>query len=373
MNRQLVAIIGAWALGLILLSVLIPGILVDKQNVVADVGTDENRLEPVATTSDYFVEQDRGLGPLDPNWSRLQVPVYLTGTGEVVRESVESYVRGVVAAEMPPEFELEALEAQAVAARTYIVRRLVTGDFSQVPVEDAWITDSIVHQAFLPWDHVRSLWGEQRFTTYEEKLTAAVQQTAGWILTYDGTPIDAAYFSTSNGQTENAEEYWQEEIPYLRSVASPWDEHLSPRYEQTFLFEADDFYAKLGVPAIPAASASPFSILEQTTGGRVKTIEIGGQQMTGREVRERLDLPSAHFSLHMVEGQIEVTTYGYGHGIGMSQYGAQGMALAGMDAEEILRHYYSGIAIERVDEVQVGADAGLNVIDFLQKQEYILP
>lgn len=346
MNRQSLVVAGIWVLVLVLMSVIIPALLVDKRTDAIDGA---GRID-----DGNLLSAKRSGTKQEAFWSQLEVPVYLTKEERVEHVPLEAYVRGVVAAEMPPEFELEAMKAQAIAARTYIVRRLAERDFSQVPVQEAWVTDSVVHQAYLTIDQLKKRWGKDQFPAYWQKWTDAVRETAGLIATYEGEPILAAYFSTSNGYTENSEEYWQRKIPYLRSVPSPWDKQLSPRYQQTVTLGIDEFKEKLGLSdAINISGEDAYKVLEKTAGGRVKTARIGNQVLSGREIREKLELPSTHFSLRFTDQHVEVTTYGYGHGIGMSQYGAQGMALEGYKADEILKYFYTGIEIKRVDQVSI--------------------
>jgi stage II sporulation protein D len=173
-----------------------------------------------------------------------------------------------------------------------------------------------------------------------------VTETAGTIVTYAGQPIDASFFSTSNGRTENSEEYWTNTVPYLRSVSSPWDRAVSPKFKQVQMIRRTVFNEALGLPNKPVAVTK----LSYTNGRRVQAITIGATTFTGREVREKLRLPSTTFRLKPVGDSIQITTYGYGHGIGMSQYGAQGMALAGYTADQILQHYYTGVALEKISQ-----------------------
>lgn len=272
----------------------------------------------------------------------MTFPIYLTAEQQITSVTLEQYVRGVVAAEMPIEFELEALKAQAIAARTYIVRRFARQDVTNVPVAGAWVTDSVAHQAYLTDSEIADKWAEPEREANLAKLDRAVRETRHLIMTHGGEPILATYFSTSNGYTENSEDYWSEPLPYLRSVESGWDKEVSPVFHTESRLSIDDFAARLG---IDKGKAGQIKVLKQSAGGRIKEIRIGGKTFTGREVREKLGLPSTEFSIR-VGDEVAVTATGNGHGVGMSQYGAQGMALAGYTAEDILQHYYSGITIE---------------------------
>ncbi|MGG1880735.1 stage II sporulation protein D [Paenibacillus cisolokensis] len=286
------------------------------------------------------------------------VSVYLSATDTVEELPLETYLVGVLAAEMPAEFQLEALKAQAIAARTYIVQRLVSGDRSGVPDERALVTDTVSHQAYISSERLTKEWAGAGKEAELAKLARAVKETEGMVMTYEGKPITASFFSTSNGYTENSEDYWKNEIPYLRSVASPWDREISPKYEDTVTIPRAEFLSKLGLSegAVPVAAggegASSFiKILSYTQGKRIENVRIGGKTFTGREVRERLGLRSSQFSWKVEGGNVIITTYGYGHGVGMSQYGAEGMAREGRTAEEILAHYYTGISFDKTSNL----------------------
>jgi stage II sporulation protein D len=287
----------------------------------------------------------------------LYVPVYMTKKKTVESLPLEQYVRGVLAAEMPIEFELEALKAQAMAARTYILRRLIEQDFSNVPVTGAWVTDTITHQAFVSDAELKERWGANLYKENSDKLDRAVHETEGMIITYGHKPIQANFFSTSNGYTENSEDYWNEYIPYLRSVPSPWDMKLSPRYKETVTLTAKELQNKLGTNSIVPVSTragSAMQIIEISQGHRIKKMTIAGKTFTGREVRERLGLNSSQFQWSWKGSKLEITTFGFGHGVGMSQWGANGMALEGRKAEEIITYFYTGTDLEKASNLVKG-------------------
>lgn len=281
-----------------------------------------------------------------PSYPTLYVSVYRVASETVERVPLEEYIRGVVASEMPVDFELEALKAQALAARTYIVRRLVEEIKEDDLPEGADVKDTEQHQVYQNEEELQQRWGRS-YTRNMQKIEQAVQETMGQVLTYDGKPIDATFFSTSNGRTENSEEYWHQEIPYLRSVASPWDVE-SPRYEDQISIPLQEFQQALGIQLSSSVSdlSSISEIISRTTGDRVKQVQIGEKSFTGKEIRELLHLPSAHFEWKMENGSILIETKGWGHGVGMSQWGANGMAQEGYTSEQIVRHYYQNIEID---------------------------
>jgi stage II sporulation protein D len=276
----------------------------------------------------------------------IQIAVYRTSSKTIENVPLESYIRGVVASEMPAEFELEALKAQALAARTYIIRRLVDKDLSDAP-EGSIVTDTEKHQVYQSETELQERWGIE----YERKISRinqAINETVGQVLTYEGRPINATYFSTSNGYTENSEDYWSTALPYLRSVASPWDKD-SPRYKEQIKMGIEDFQKYLGINniALPAGTNQSFGeVLSRTTGNRINQIQIGDQIFTGKEVRELLDLSSSDFEWKLENSEIIISTIGWGHGVGMSQWGANGMAAEGHTYEQIVKYYYKDVQIQ---------------------------
>lgn len=251
---------------------------------------------------------------------------------------LETYVARVVASEMPTDFELEALKAQGLAARTYIINHMLNQ-------ENTSISDVETDQVYKDEDELRKLWGEN-FYTNMEKLREAVLATEGQIITYEGKPITAAYFSTSNGFTENSEDYWEHELPYLRSVSSPWDED-SPRFKEQFIFPITEIEAKLDIKVTKDTSFK----ITRTKSGRVSEVIIANNSFTGREIRESLSLPSSDFSIKKNAEHIIFTTKGFGHGIGMSQYGANGMAKEGKTYDEIIHYYYKDVKIKKITDI----------------------
>ncbi|RAP73969.1 stage II sporulation protein D [Paenibacillus montanisoli] len=279
-------------------------------------------------------------------YDRMWVNVYLTEEKRIEKMPIELYVRGVLAGEMPIDFELEALKAQAIAARTYIYKRLLQQDRSGLGDEakQADVNDTVMNQVYVSLSQLLSRWSGTDKEANLAKLNEAVEQTKGQIVTYDGEPIQASFFSTSNGYTENASDYWDMDLPYLRSVASPWDKTISPKYKETVTMSLKAFSAKLGVKK---SAVSQMRILDTTEGKRIKTVLIGRDKFSGREIREKLGLASSQFHWTILDDEIRITTFGYGHGVGMSQWGANGMAMKGQTADQILAHYYTGTKLEK--------------------------
>lgn len=270
----------------------------------------------------------------------VEVAVYRSKEKRIEHIPLEQYVIGVVAAEMPAEFEMEALKAQALTARTYIVKQMLNDQPISLP-KGANVTDTIMHQVYYSNEELKQLWGND-YDWKIKKITEAVEATRGQILTYNNVPIEASFFSTSNGFTENSEAYWENEFPYLKSVASPWDKQSPKFYNQTVMSVAE-FQQKLGVTLPKDGSVGV--VISRTPGKRVDVVEINGKRFKGREVREKLDLKSTDFTWVRKGDEIVITTKGYGHGVGMSQYGANFMAKEGKTYDQIVKYYYQGVNI----------------------------
>ncbi|MFD2446750.1 stage II sporulation protein D [Bacillus sp. CGMCC 1.16607] len=278
--------------------------------------------------------------------SAIEVAVYRMSKKHIENLPLERYVVGVVAAEMPADFELEALKAQALTARTYIVKQMMSAEKIGVP-EGADVTDSVNHQVFRDDEELKQDW-KLDYSWKLKKIQEAVLATKGQILTYEGSPIFTTFFSTSNGYTENSEDYWQNAFPYLRSVKSPWDVEESPKFTDQVVMTIADFEQKLGVKL--NGSEQIGQIIEKTEGNRVAKVKFDGKTLSGRDIRDKLDLKSSDFSWVRKGNHIVINTKGYGHGVGMSQYGANGMAKEGKNYEQIVKYYYQGVNIQTADQ-----------------------
>ncbi len=257
------------------------------------------------------------------------------GTEEM---DLEEYLVGVVLGEMPADFETEALKAQAVVARTFTLRTVGVGKKHPGMV----CTDPACCQAYFdPEDYVAQ-GGEGSDV---EKIHRAVAETAGQVLYYDGALIEATYFSCSGGRTEDAQAVWGADVPYLRATDSPGEEGAA-HYTDTVTFSASEFAAALGLDG----SGDPESWLGPATytdGGGVETMAVCGRIFKGTELRSLLGLRSTAFTMEASGGEITVVTRGFGHRVGMSQYGAEAMAATGADYASILTHYYQGAELGR--------------------------
>lgn len=270
----------------------------------------------------------------------IYVRVKREATGNIEKIALEDYIVGVLAGEMPISFHIEALKAQAVAARSYVLKRIETNKTNEYDV-----VDSVSNQVYLDDDYLKSRWKDD-YNKNIMKLKKAVSDTEYQYISYDGAVADALFFSTSNGYTEDSENIFSFETPYLRSVESIWDKETSPVFNDQKTFSKVDFFNML---EIAYSNDLKIEILEKSNTGRVLKIKINGVEMLGTDVRTKLQLRSNDFNIIEEDEIIRIKTSGYGHGVGMSQYGALGMANNGHKYDEILKHYYSGIEIKKLN------------------------
>lgn len=271
--------------------------------------------------------------------SNQMVRVKRESTGTIEKVPLEEYVTGVLAGEMPVSFELEALKAQAVAARSYVMKKIEQNQNNEYDV-----VDTVSNQVYLDENTLKQKW-QDSYIEKMNKIKTAIIETKGEYLTYDGQVIEAFFFSTSTGKTENVEEVFVSALPYLRSVDSSWDAEVSPVFEETNQFSLSDFYTKLN---LPYQQSLEVIITKTTSTGRVKELTINGNWFKANDVYSNLKLRSTYFNIEQVGTNVIVTTKGFGHGVGMSQYGAQAMAKKGYTYDQILKHYYQGVEISKI-------------------------
>ena len=243
---------------------------------------------------------------------------------------LDNYLLGVVAGEMPASYEMEAIKAQVVASRTYVYSRLLSVD------------NTTASQVYLTDEQMQKSW-QGKYEEYKKKIQSAIQQTQGEIMTYHGECISALFYNSSNGKSENVENYFTGgKKDYLVSVDSHWDEQYDQSFVRQKVFtqkQLDQIFGKF-----------VYQNMTYYPSGRVKTLDINYKTYTGREVRERLQLASSDFQIQKKNNQYLFITKGSGHGVGMSQCGAQGMAKEGYHYQDILKHYYQGIEITQNKE-----------------------
>ncbi len=260
--------------------------------------------------------------------------INLNNNGVISKIDIEEYIMGVVAAEMPASFHTEALKAQAILARTYAIKKAKAG---------VTLLNSTYHQVYNTVDQMKKKWGTS-FNSYYNKVKNAVESTKGKVLTYNGGYIEAVYYAISNGSSELPKYVWNSTYPYLQAVSSNWDKDLSVgKYTVKLTYEKVS--KKLG---IEVNKETEFNVLSKTEGNRIAEIKVGETIFEGNKFRSKLGLRSTDFEITKTDVGLTITTHGYGHGIGMSQYGANGAAKAGYTYKQILNHYYPGTTLGNI-------------------------
>ena len=267
--------------------------------------------------------------------------------GEVQEMDMGTYLLGVLRAEMPASFEEEALKAQAIAARTYTLYRIRGGGSANHPDADA-CDDHTCCKAYLSAEQAAANWGSMAIY-YEEKLARAVSETDGEVILYDGAPILAVFFSSADGSTQGAGDVWLNDLPYLQKVSSPETEELVPNYYSVSTFTAAEFKSLfLAVKPDADLSGNPDGWIRdivRNASDYVASVTVGGIKLRGNDLRTILSLRSPSFTVAYKDGSFTFHVTGYGHGVGMSQYGANILAKQGLSAEEIVQHYFSNTTV----------------------------
>lgn len=264
--------------------------------------------------------------------SNTIVRVKRNETNKIENINLENYIEGVVAGEMPALFEIEALKAQAVASRSYVLKKIEDNKD-----KDYDVVDTVTNQVYLDEEQLKNKW-KNKYTEYINRIRTAVNETSMEYLEYDGKVINAMFFSTSNGYTEDAELVFKSDIPYLKSVESYWDSEVSTAFKYSEEISLQEFYEKLNLEYNKTLTIED-EIRSQSN--RILTLKINDKSFTGRDLYDKLGLRSTDFTLTQVGTNVAIETKGYGHGVGMSQYGAQGMAKEGYTYSQILSHYYT--------------------------------
>ena len=277
------------------------------------------------------------------------ISVYNSKTGKVQNMDIETFLYGVLSMEMSSEFSEEALKAQAVAARTYIIYKMENNMKAGHKGADI-CTDYNHCQAYASYEELKEQKGDKWIRESYPIIKQAVDDTKGQILTYNDKAILPLYFSTSSGMTENSEDVFMTNYPYLKSVISPYEEN-SPKYYTESVIDISRFIDilknKYGDISISKNDLkNKIKIIDRTTAGSVKSIQIGNKQLTGRDIRSIFDLNSSNFDISFAEDIVVFKVKGYGHGVGMRQWGAEGMANNSYTYDEILFHYYTNTDIK---------------------------
>lgn len=285
----------------------------------------------------------------------IKVKVYRDKTKKIEEMDLEDYIKGVVASEMPAEFHIEALKAQAVAARTYAVTHIKSlGGSGCSKDKNADICDTVHCQAFMSKNDRMAAWPKGKGNYYWDKIEEAVNSTKGQVIKYDGEVIKGAYyFAISSGKTENVKDVFSSALPYLKSVESPGEE-IAPKYKTTSVYSysklasiINEYFNKSIVSS--KSLKTNIQIKSKTEAGGVKEIQIGGKTLKGSQFRSMLGLNSTNFIINFGKNDIQIICTGYGHGVGMSQWGANVYAKGGKSYSQILTHYYQGVKIEQIN------------------------
>ncbi len=301
-------------------------------------GNEENTIQEVATY-DYS--------------KYATIKLYHTDTQEIEELPIDEYLYGTVSAEMPANYELEALKAQAVVSRTYTLYQIINGKSKH---GEADICDkSTCCQAWISKEDRLAKWSEEERESNWNKIVNAVNTTSGNIITYEGKPIDAFFHSNSGGVTETVSNVWGgRDLPYLQSVETSGESDYK-QYNSEVKLTKEELVNKLHSDypdlEIDFGAEEPIKILEYTESGRVKTIKFGNTEVAGTKARTILGLKSTNFSFKIEEDNVIFTVTGYGHGVGMSQTGADSMAKAGSSYEDIIKHFYTGVEITFVNDL----------------------
>lgn len=284
------------------------------------------------------------------------INVFNYQTQSLMTLDFEEYIVGVVAAEMPASFDKEALKAQAVAARTYAYKRLIEPDAvikDYHPQADV-ITSPAICQAWSSDAELKEKWGRWDYLKYKKKIVEAIEETRGEILVYENKLIDPVYHASCGGvKTEESGDVWKYSFPYLQSVecSGHQDKHIQDI--KTIPIKNIDVALGSNLEAVPAAklhgnTSNYIQVIEKTKTGRIKTLNVNGKKLSGTEVRAKLGLKSTWFTWQVDRNKITFTTRGYGHAVGMCQYGADDFAKKGKTYEQILKHYYRGATLRKI-------------------------
>lgn len=351
---------GGYLLVMLLITILIPSVIAKSVDIVSIKSVSEGK---------GFVKKENGNNKKDETAKSIKkasvplkigekefeyIKVYNENTKEVKEILLDEYIKGVVAAEMPARFDIEALKAQAVAARTYAINKSLRFEDGHPNHPKAPICTGVHCQAYLSLEDLQKVHGEKWVEDYWDKIGEAVNTTANLVIMYEGEIIEPLYHSTSGGMTEDSVNVFANNSPYLKAVKSPYEEE-APKFKEVKTLTKAEFVKAIN-SKFPKAKLKEndflekIKLVEKTPSGRINKLSINGIIVEGREVRDIFELNSTNFKFLYDKkvGLMEIETHGYGHGVGMSQWGANGMAKNGNTFEQILKHYYSKVEIKKM-------------------------
>jgi len=294
----------------------------------------------------FLYEKNTPVTPQNPSVSDMQIMLYRKDSDSVQTLDCYTYMCGVVAAEMPASYEPEALKAQTVAAFTYMLNKM---NYEPSHKDGAFVCDDYNHcKAYLSEDELSSLWGSAYYNKMYTKIQDAVLSVLGKMITYNDLPINAVFHNISGGKTASALEVWGSDIAYLQSVLCESDKECDDYKSQVTLTNkefSDVFFNSLGV-VLPENSEGWIGEISYHPSGYVNEINIGGTMYSGTHIRKLFSLKSAFFEIDVSKSKITFNVCGHGHGVGMSQHGANALAKQGKTYDEILKHFYTDVKIE---------------------------
>ncbi len=333
-----------YLLSFILIIFIIPALLTRRTLPV-------NSNEKISNQEEQNVEnQTQTSNQNEYNYSKYgTISLLHKKTGEVEQVNLDEYLCNVVSAEMPANYEIEALKAQAIVARTYTIYKILNKKHDTADICD----DSTCCQAWISKNDRLARWEESQRESNWQKIVSAVNDTKGKIITYDDKPIDAFFHSNSGGVTEVPVNVWGGTgYPYLQSVETSGEDTYT-QYSSEVVFTQEQLINKLKEKysdiSIDFSNNDDIKIMEYTESTRVKTVKFGNHEISGVEARSLLGLRSTNFEISIDDDNIKFSVKGYGHGVGMSQTGADSMAKQGSSAEDIIKHFYTGVEVSEVN------------------------
>ncbi len=333
-----------YLLSFILIIFIIPALLTRRTLPV-------NSNEKISNQEEQNVEnQTQTSNQNEYNYSKYgTISLLHKKTGEVEQVNLDEYLCNVVSAEMPANYEIEALKAQAIVARTYTIYKILNKKHDTADICD----DSTCCQAWISKNDRLARWEESQRESNWQKIVSAVNDTKGKIITYDDKPIDAFFHSNSGGVTEVPVNVWGGAgYPYLQSVETSGEDTYT-QYSSEVVFTQEQLINKLKEKysdiSIDFSNNDDIKIMEYTESTRVKTVKFGNHEISGVEARSLLGLRSTNFEISIDDDNIKFSVKGYGHGVGMSQTGADSMAKQGSSAEDIIKHFYTGVEVSEVN------------------------
>ncbi len=326
---------------IVIIIFILPSILTKKKKNIFAVSAENNNQEE---TSEVYPEYD---------YSKYSTINLFHSQSETIENlPIDEYLYGVVSSEMPASYEMEALKAQAIVARTYTIYQIIN---SSKHGENTICDNYACCQAWISKDERMSRWNENEAESNWKKICDAVDSTKGKIITYENNPIDAFFHSNSGGITETATDVWGgKNFPYLQVVETSGEDGYN-QYSSEVILSKEELLSKIKDKypevQIDFNNENEIQILEYTQSGRVKTIKFGNINMSGTEARSLFGLKSTKFTYKIDNNNISFQVTGYGHGVGMSQTGADSMAKSGATAEDIIKHFYTNVEIKYVNEL----------------------